>query len=386
VLLTSPEGAETALKAAKAASISIDRVFLFGDPDENPAHPHIRPWTDVFCSPEEVRSWSWKRITTLEEATSTTAVVNYSSGTTGLPKGVEVTHYNLVANSEQVIFKRNSVADTPLGRQRKANIDSSGERWLAPLPMYHAYGQTYSCMSAARIGAKVFILPNFTLQKYLQFLDIYRITFMTTVPTILTMLDKYENPHHFNLKAIEVVTSGSAPLNGEIAARITEKYMRAGVKVKQGWGLTETTCSVTGFPPDEDDDGRSIGWLNPNCAVKIVPTDDDGQATTKALETVGEIWVAGPNMMKGYWRNEKATRETVVESDGYRWVRTGDIGYVDGRGCIYIVDRLKVRNMTIDFLLTFSQLTVYFASIGTDQSQRPSSGTRGAAAHSGNSP
>jgi acyl-CoA synthetase (AMP-forming)/AMP-acid ligase II len=316
-------------------------IFVFGDDNEDLSHSQIRPWTDILCSPREVSEWSWKRITTIEEADNTTAVINYSSGTTGLPKGVEVTHYNLVANTEQVLSKRKEFANNERGRERKANIDNSGERWLAPLPMYHAYGQTYSCMSAARLGAKVFIMSKFTLEKYLQFLDIYRITFITTVPTILTMLDKFPHPKRHNLRAAEVLTTGSAPLNGELAARITRKYLRDGVKVKQGWGMTETTCSVTGFAPDDDDDGRSIGWLNPNCAAKIVPIDEDSDLKDVREAGVGEIWVAGPNMMKRYWNKEDATNQTMVEQDGLRWLRTGDIGYIDTRGCIYIVDRLK---------------------------------------------
>jgi 4-coumarate--CoA ligase len=198
-------------------------------------------------------------------------------------------------------------------------------------------------MSSARIGAKVFIMSKFTIHKYLQFLDIYRITFMTTVPTILSMLSKHSHPETFNLKAIEVVTSGSAPLNAQLAATVARLYLHSELRVKQGWGMTETTCSVCGFSPDDEDDGASIGWLNPNCSAKIVPVDEDASRSNLADTTVGEIWVAGPQMMKGYWQKPAQTQEVIVEQDGYRWVRTGDIGYIDHRGCLYIVDRLKVR-------------------------------------------
>jgi 4-coumarate--CoA ligase len=344
ILFTSHQGINVALKAAAGASLAPSRVFVFGDPCENLENLSAQPWTKIWSSLEDAQSWQWSRLKTLKEANETTAVINYSSGTTGLPKGVEITHYNLVANSEQVLYKRDRFSGSSCSQKRKENVENSGERWLAPLPMYHAYGQTYSCLSAARLGAKVFIMPQFTLDKYLQFLDIYRITFMTTVPTILTMLHKYEYPEKFNLKSVEVVTSGSAPLDSNLAASITEKYLRRGVIVKQGWGMTETTCSVTGFSPDDEDEGKSIGWLNPNCAAKIVPLEDDETDTTTSHSsaTTGELLVAGPQMMKGYWKNVKATNETVVESDGLRWIRTGDIAYFDDRGCIYIVDRLKV--------------------------------------------
>ncbi|KIW88205.1 uncharacterized protein Z519_11316 [Cladophialophora bantiana CBS 173.52] len=345
LLLSHHDGACVALKAAARASLPTTQIYLFGDLDENiPSQlsGRLQPWTKLWSSPQESASWSWKRMTSMDELASTTAVINYSSGTTGLPKGVEISHYNLVANSTQFLFKRNLVADTPQGRARKSRLDLSGERWLAPLPMYHAYGQTYYSISAARLGAKVFIMAKFNVVQYLLYLDIYRITFMTSVPVILTMLCKQDNPHRFNLKAVEVVTSGSAPLDPGLGKMVEDRYLRSNVNVKQGWGLTETTCSITGFAPDDEDDGRSIGWLNPNCYAKIVPVaGQDFQKSGLANRTIGEIWVAGPNIMKGYWHKPKETSETIVYEDGHHWLRTGDIGYIDERGRIFIVDRLK---------------------------------------------
>jgi acyl-CoA synthetase (AMP-forming)/AMP-acid ligase II len=186
-------------------------------------------------------------------------------------------------------------------------------------------------------------MKSFNVQKYLLYLDIYRITFMASAPAILATMSKQQNPKRFNLHAIETVTSGSAPLNLEVARKIEKMYLRPGVIAKQGWGLTETTCSITGFAPDDYDDGRSIGWLNPNCAARIEPLEGrDFSSVAPAGSTVGEIWVAGPNIMKCYYNNPAATADAIEESDGVRWLKTGDIGYVDDRGCIYIVDRLKV--------------------------------------------
>jgi long-subunit acyl-CoA synthetase (AMP-forming) len=186
-------------------------------------------------------------------------------------------------------------------------------------------------------------MKSFNVKKYLLYLDIYRITFMTSAPPILVTMSKQPNPGRYNLRAIETVVSGSAPLSPDLGRIIEKMYLHPGVKVKQGWGMTETTCSVTGFAPDDDDDGRSIGWLNPNCAARIQPLDDrdfDGVAPPDTV--VGEIWVAGPNIMKCYYKNPTATADTIVESSGRRWLKTGDIGYIDERGCLYIVDRLKV--------------------------------------------
>lgn len=198
-------------------------------------------------------------------------------------------------------------------------------------------------MTAARTGVKVFIMMEYTIQRYLLFLDIYRITFLTGVPTLMVALSKHPQAKSFNLKSIESVVTGSAPLNPEIGRLVEKTHLRSGVQVKQGWGMTETTCSATGFAQDDEDDGRSIGWLNPNVSAKIVPMPEHGfEQTPEIPYVVGEIWVSGPNMMKGYYKKPKETSETIVYEDGLRWLRTGDIGYTDSRGCFYIVDRMKV--------------------------------------------
>ncbi|KAL3481308.1 hypothetical protein BJX99DRAFT_271244 [Aspergillus californicus] len=344
LILAGPVQVPVALDAASRVGLGGDQVYLFCDPEDVPLHSLLSPppWTQIWRPAAEVQAWSWRKMTTLQEAQETTAIINYSSGTTGLPKGVEISHYNAVANSTQLLSKRALVADDEKGQSRKSRLDASGERWLAPLPMYHAYGQAYYCMNAARLGAKVFIMKAFDIQQYLLYMDIYRITFMVSVPAIMATLAKQPNPARYNLRAIETVLSGSAPLSPDLGRMIEKLYLRPGVSVKQGWGMTETTCSITGFAPDDEDNGRSIGWLNPNCAARIEPVEDrDFNGVAPAGTAVGEIWVAGPNIMKGYYKNPAATADTIVEADGYRWLRTGDIGYIDSRNCLYIVDRLK---------------------------------------------
>ncbi|OQU95487.1 AMP-binding enzyme domain-containing protein isoform 1 [Cladophialophora immunda] len=325
LLLTGPDGIAVALNAASEAGLSRNRVLVFHDPDEDLSSYNLHglnSWTNIWASEDAVRHWSWKRLATIEEVDGKTAIINYSSGTTGLPKGVQISHYNLVSNSVQLLFKRALVGSTPRARARKERLDVSGERWLAPLPMYHAYGQTYYGINAA-------------------YLDAYRITFMTGVPTVIAMLCKQDAPERYNLKSLEQVVSGSAPLDPKLGRLLAKLYLRPGVQVKQGWGMTECTCSATGFSPDEEDDGRSIGWLNPNCAAKIVPVDEELSSSTASGQKTGEIWVSGPNIMKGYWNKPEATAQTIVQEDGHRWLRTGDIGYCDDQGKFYIVDRLK---------------------------------------------
>ncbi|KAF9892990.1 hypothetical protein FE257_012401 [Aspergillus nanangensis] len=343
-VLTSAEGLEVTLKAAEKVGLPRERVLLFGTPyaQEQPSSSRgIRPWTDIWASVEEAKNWNWERISSQTEAMSTTAVINYSSGTTGFPKGVELTHYNIISNAEQIISKRTLAPNTPSGHAHKERLDTSGERWLAAVPMYHAFGQSYFCVIAPRLAAKVYIMPKFDLYQYLTFVDIYRITFINVVPTILAMLCKVPSHERFNFQAIDLVTSGAAPLDPVTAQKFQGLYLRCGTRVRQGYGLTETTSNVTGFAPGDEDDGRSIGWLSPNCKAKIVPVQTTDFGVSDYGQEVGELWVAGPNIMKGYWKRDAVTEETIVVEDGERWLRTGDVGYVDDRGCFYIVDRIK---------------------------------------------
>lgn len=169
VLLTHPAGAAVAARVAERCGLPADRVYLFVDPRDRETYVAARAWTDFWSRPEEVAEWTWRPITSVAEAQDTTAILNYSSGcvtylcpvmsiclltgtfrTTGPPKGVEISHYNAVANSVQLVHKRGLVADTPAGRARKARLDASGERWLCALPMYHAYVRPIPMLSTTR--------------------------------------------------------------------------------------------------------------------------------------------------------------------------------------------------------------------------------------------
>jgi 4-coumarate--CoA ligase len=291
------------------------------------------------------------------------------------------------------MFKRDMVADTAAGKARQARLKSSGERWLAPLPMFHAYvssilplkvsftlrltqykGQAYYAITAARSGVKVFIMPKYEPVKYLLYLDIYRITFLTGVPTLLVTLSKHPEAKNFNLHAIEAVVTGSAPLSPEIGKFVADSLLRPGVLVKQGWGLTECTCSATGFAQDDVDDGRSIGWLNPNVSARIVPVPDQEFGRGSGItHPIGEIWISGPNIIKGYYNRPEETANTIIQLAGKRWLRTGDVGYVDDRGCLYIIDRLKV-SATVS---APDKIEDSLLHLGTHQSKGLTSRTRG---------
>ena len=195
----------------------------------------------------------------------------------------------------------------------------------------------------------MYIIEKFNSFDYLHYIDMFRITFINVVPTILKTLTRVPKPELFNLKSVSMVGSGAAPLDLEVARRFERTFLRPGVQIKQGWGMTETTVNVTGFAPDDVDDGKSIGWLNPGCKARIVPVQDREASGSErdGGRFTGEIWVSGPNIMKGYWEKSDETRKTIVEQKRIRWLKTGDIGYFDDRGCLFIVDRLKVYHFQV---------------------------------------
>ena len=130
--------------------------------------------------------------------------------------------------------------------------------------------------------------------------------------------------------------SGAAPLGSEVSKEVEQLWPKGTMNLKQGWGMTEVTCAATTFDPSKYSASFSVGELVPNCEAKIV-LDDEGKVEAPQGER-GEIWVRGPNIMKGYWNKPQATEETFGPG---RWLKTGDVAYVDEEGHFFIVDRKK---------------------------------------------
>lgn len=199
-------------------------------------------------------------------------------------------------------------------------------------------------MNAVRLGVKVFIMQKYNIVDFLQLLDVYRITFMMLVPTIMTSINKQPYPSRYNLKSLEGVICGTAPWDLDTAKDFKKKYLRPDVQIKQVYGMTEITSSLLGFAPDDSNDGRSVGWLHANCMAKIVPLEEQEFSQTVPHEyTAGELWAAAPSVMKGYFKRPEETAKTIIYEDGQRWLRTGDIAYFDREGLCYVVGRQKVR-------------------------------------------
>ena len=331
-------GVETAVTAAEAAGVHKSRVYAFDNSlisdggdfkwdshDAGLVTKHgIRHWRELVSESDD---YVWKRFTTPSEA-NTTAAINYSSGTTGVPKGVELSHRNFIANTSQVIATD----------QLSPTIAARSRRWIGMLPMYHAYGQTYYVMVIPALSIPLYIIPKFDFLTFLTYIGKYRITSIAAVPPILTALAKHPVVDKFDLSSVFSIGSGAAPLSSEIETAVEKRMLKHGqtLRIRQGWGMTEATCSVLGFHPDDNDspDSGSVGELLPNCEARIV----GATGTPLAVNTPGELWIKAPNVCKGYYKNPSATAEIFTPSG---WMRTGDVAYYDATGKFFIVDRMK---------------------------------------------
>ena len=275
-------------------------------------------------SVQEADRWQRHRFNPYESKTRT-AVLNYSSGTTGLPKGVMVSHQNIIANVAQSIFMRN--LEQPCTRRE----DAPPERWLGFLPLYHAYGQLWSIVAAAVNQTPCYIMRTFNYSKWLGHIQSHKITHIQTAPPILVMLAKRPETENYDLSSLVNVLCGAAPLSKELQNEVSAK---CDLKVVQTWGQTEVTCSCLHVPGGMDDRSGAVGFIDPNGEMKLM--DDEGKEVGSGER--GEIYVKGPNIMLGYWRNEQATKDT-FDSEGF--LRTGDVAIRDDNGWHWIVDRKK---------------------------------------------
>ena len=244
------------------------------------------------------------------------AVMPYSSGTTGLPKGVMLTHRNLVANLEQC----------------RAILDMEPrEVVMAVLPFFHIYGMHIIMNGTLAVGATAITTPRFDLEQFLGLIQEHGITRAYLVPPIVLALAKHPIVDQYDLSSLEVVTSGAAPLGEEMAGAVAD---RIGCDILQGYGLTETS-PLTHASARGNTKYGSIGKLAPNTECRIVDTET---GENLGPNEDGEVWIRGPQVMKGYLNKPEATAET-IDADG--WIHTGDIGHCDDEGDFYIVDRLK---------------------------------------------
>ncbi|HSL01306.1 MAG TPA: AMP-binding protein [Rubrobacteraceae bacterium] len=246
------------------------------------------------------------------------ALLPYSSGTTGLPKGVMLTHANLVT----------------MVRQLRCMLRvGEGDTTLAVVPFFHIMGFMVNLALPLASGATVVTMPRFDVGQFLTSIQRHRATFIAVPPPIMTILAHHPMVDAFDLSSLDLIISGGAPLGPDLQQAVGARFPSAAVG--QGWGMTETTVGVAGTDRRLGTVPGSVGRIMPNTELRVLDpqTGDD-----LGVGERGELWARGPQVMAGYLNRPEATAEN-IDADG--WLRTGDLGYVDEDGNVFIVDRLK---------------------------------------------
>lgn len=321
LVIASEDMMPVALEAARKSQIPTDRILIL---DSMRNGRRLSPLTKrSFNYLTECQELPWEKITDKLTLENTIAALVFSSGTTGAPKGVSISHRNFVAEA----IMTQATIKTYLSRTGK-NFDY---RVIAHLPSAHIAGLQGYFINGTMAGGIVFWMSKFVFEDFVHAAKIHRPTFLNTVPSVYLRIAK--SPFVTDqFHSIQHAQSGAAPMGLELQRMAESKFT---CKLSQSWGLTETTGTVTWLPWDRDDGTGSVGMIIPNTRIKIV--DDDGVDVPDSHR--GEILVKGPNVTQGYWENPMATAESFT-SDG--WYRTGDIGQCrDGK--LYILDRKKVR-------------------------------------------
>mgnify|MGYP003670054131 CR=1 FL=1 len=305
-LLTIPEFLDRALPAAK--EVGIEQIFVLGDAGE----------IEGISSFTELLDNDGKAPVVAIDPKKDLVALPYSSGTTGLSKGVMLTHENLIANMV-ISCQPNPIHDD--------------DSMIGVLPFFHIYGMVLILNLAIYKGVTLITMPRFDLEQFLQIVQDYKITCLNLVPPIVLALAKHPLVDNYDVSSVRVIGCGAAPLGEELEKACAA---RLGCQIYQGYGLTEVSGASHVNPAAQAiSKSGAVGPVLPNTSSKIIDTETGAELGPNER---GEVLIHGPHVMVGYLNNSEATADTI---DAEGWFHTGDIGYVDDDGFFYIVDRVK---------------------------------------------
>jgi long-chain acyl-CoA synthetase len=299
--------------------------------------PAARRMRAQLRSPVPAGTLSWETLVattpTLDPATpgpavTDVALLQYTGGTTGTPKGAVLTHRNLAANATQ-------------GRAWVVGLRDGEETFLAVLPLFHAYGLTLCLTFAVIVGARLVLLPRFETEQVLSAVRRCRPTFLPGVPTLYERLAEAAESHSVDLTSIRFAISGAMSLP-ESVVELWERI--TGGLLVEGYGMTETSPVALGNPISPKRRPGAVGVPFPSTRIKIVDPEDPGREYP--VDKPGELLIHGPQVFSGYWRRPEETAATLLPGG---WIRTGDVAVVDSDGFVTIVDRIKELIITGGF-------------------------------------
>lgn len=321
-IVVAREIAPNALKAARWKMAAV-APFIVIDDGTGPMMEDVIPFKDLITRGKELPPLKFSNL-----SANDVAVLPFSSGTTGLPKGVMLTHNNMVTNMEMMEVTASDMFETTTADYQE----------VVPmfLPFFHIFGMNGLMLPRLTNGTRIITLPRFVPETFLDILATRKPTFLYLVPPVLLFLSITPQANKKHLEHVKAAFSGAAPLAHPDVERFYEKFGvdRSSFKVYQGYGLTES--SPVAFFEKTGRKYSSIGKNICGCEARLV--DPITKVDVCEVGQTGELWIRGPHIMKGYYDNVDATRETIDE-DG--WLKTGDIAYFDEDLDFFITDRLK---------------------------------------------
>ncbi|KAF2445352.1 4-coumarate-CoA ligase 2 [Karstenula rhodostoma CBS 690.94] len=315
-LMTTPGSMEVASKSAEAAGLPKSNVFLLEG--EVPGYTTVQELIKIGQSYGEQGQTPAFKLPPGKKNKDVCGFLSFSSGTTGLPKAVMISHQNVIAQCLQI----------------EQITPNAHKKIMAVLPLFHITGLVHQMHIPILLNAEVIMLPQFTMEGMLEIVVEYQLGELLLVPPILIRLVRDPIVDKYDLSHVTRFSSGAAPLSEEIIQLLQKKFPHTGFK--QGYGMTESCSCITAHPPEKYayKYAHSGGAVCASTEVKILKED----GTEGDVGEVGEVLARGPQVVMGYLNNEKATRDT-FDKDGF--LHTGDQGLIDEEGMIHITDRIK---------------------------------------------